>query len=67
MIGAGSSFDVPVEAVRSPPFLRVLRATHRVSTAWMLRPLPARDMACIRVSKLINHAQNDGSESRLPG
>jgi hypothetical protein len=38
MIEAGSPFDAPVKTIRTPGFLhllRVLRATHMVSIAWI--------------------------------
>ena len=33
----------------------------------LLRPYPAQDMACCRLSKLANNAKHDGPDCRLPG
>jgi len=33
----------------------------------LLRPYPAEDMACVRVSKLVNNAKHDSPECVLPG
>ena len=33
----------------------------------LLRPYPAEDMACVRVSRLVNNAKHDGPECLQPG
>jgi putative SOS response-associated peptidase YedK len=37
-----------------------------VSVKFMLRPYPAEDMDCYRVSKLVNNARNDSPECIKP-